>query len=146
MAALACTAANVMIIPQLRDTFLTCNLPVQCAEIECRCWRKHGLHHLMELSLSVLILQLDLAEVTCLFYGGLYLTPFGLQCLGAARILGAPNLLPFKGVPSPPSCCFRGYFHPTFSKVEGITPQKCVLCVSQKKCEWFQSCQSFTSL
>ena len=33
----------------------------------------------------------------------------------------APNLLSFKGVPSPPSWCFRGYFHPLFINLEGIT-------------------------
>ena len=33
----------------------------------------------------------------------------------------APNLLSFKGVPSSPSWCFRGYFHPFFINLEGIT-------------------------
>ena len=42
----------------------------------------------------------------------------------------APNLLSFKGVPSPPSWCFRGYFHPLFINLLS-------LCIT--------SCQPFTS-
>ena len=34
---------------------------------------------------------------------------------------GATNLLSFKEVPSPPSWCFRGYFHPLFINLEDIT-------------------------
>ena len=31
----------------------------------------------------------------------------------------APNLLSFRGVPSPPSRCFRRYFHPLFTSLRG---------------------------
>ena len=33
----------------------------------------------------------------------------------------ALSLLSFEGVPSPPSWCFTGYFHPLFSNLEGLT-------------------------
>ena len=34
----------------------------------------------------------------------------------------APNFLPFKEIPSPPSLPFRGYFHHLFINLESITP------------------------
>ena len=37
------------------------------------------------------------------------------------KFIGAPNFLSFKGVPSPLPRFFRGYFHPLFINLEGIT-------------------------
>ena len=43
------------------------------------------------------------------------------QSFQTSETVRAPNLLSFKGVPSPPSWCFKGYFHPLFINLEGIT-------------------------
>ena len=40
-------------------------------------------------------------------------------CVCVRVLIRAPNLLSFKRVPSPPSWCFRGYFHPTLHQLRG---------------------------
>ena len=48
---------------------------------------------------------------------GICVCPFALRACN----IRAPNVLSFKGVPSPPFWCFRRYFHPLFINLEGIT-------------------------